>query len=256
MTSKPFVPTKEQLRVIRHAGSAFVSACPGAGKTRVLVERARTLAGGGGSARGVAFLSFTNAAVSELEARLRGECLLGPTVFPNFIGTFDGFIWQFLVAPFGVPGCDRAVRLIPDKGVRGIATYPGGRELPLECFDRSTGDIIPAVVMRLGFDPREKPRITKAYVIAAAAERARLLKRGELDFDDARALAAAHLEDNATSSRLAAALKGRFREVIVDEAQDCDPADLSIIRWLKNSGIATKVICDPHQSILDRKSVV
>ncbi len=249
MSSKSFDPTAEQLRVIHHRGSAFVSACPGAGKTRVLVERARTLSESRGSARGVAFLSFTNAAVSELEARLRHECLLGPIVFPNFIGTFDGFIWQFFVAPFGVPGCDRAVRLIPDKGRRGIATYPGGRELPLECFDRSSGDIISTVASRYGFDASENPRVTKAYIKAALAERARLLERGEVDFDDARALAAAHIENATTSPRLAAALKARFGEVIVDEAQDCDPADLSIIRWLKKSGIATKVICDPHQSI-------
>ena len=37
--------------------------------------------------------------------------------------------------------------------------------------------------------------------------------------------------------------------MIVDESQDCNPADLAIIDWLRKSGIITKVICDPHQSI-------
>ena len=43
MKSQPFNPTSEQMMVISHAGSAFVAACPGSGKTRVLVERARRL---------------------------------------------------------------------------------------------------------------------------------------------------------------------------------------------------------------------
>lgn len=65
--SKPFEPTDEQRRIIEHAGSAFIAACPGAGKTRVIVERARRLLGNRPAGRGIAFLSFTTAAVSELE---------------------------------------------------------------------------------------------------------------------------------------------------------------------------------------------
>lgn len=50
---------------------------------------------------------------------------------------------------------------------------------------------------------------------------------------------------------MSAALAARFRELIVDEAQDCNPADLEIINWLRRAGIVTKVICDPHQSIYE-----
>ena len=39
MTVKPFEPTIEQRKVIEHRGSAFISACPGSGKTRVMVAR-------------------------------------------------------------------------------------------------------------------------------------------------------------------------------------------------------------------------
>ncbi|KAB0784496.1 UvrD-helicase domain-containing protein, partial [Pseudomonas aeruginosa] len=97
MSPRPFTPTGEQTRVIGHAGSAFVAACPGAGKTRVLVERARSLLAERSAGRGIAFLSFTIAAVSELEGRLRREGLLKTPAFPHFIGTFDGFLWQFLI---------------------------------------------------------------------------------------------------------------------------------------------------------------
>lgn len=112
--SVEFVPTDEQARIIAWNGSAFVAACPGAGKTRVLVERARRLLKSEISKQGIAFLSFTEAAVSELEDRLRREGLLLSPTLPSFIGTFDSFLWRFLVAPFGIPGSTARPKLIPD----------------------------------------------------------------------------------------------------------------------------------------------
>lgn len=77
------------------------------------------------------------------------------------------------------------------------------------------------------------------------------MERGELDFDDARSIALSRCNEAVISARLGPALAARFREVIVDEAQDCNPADLDIITWLRGAGIATKIICDPHQSIYE-----
>lgn len=95
MNGERFAPTDEQARVIAHTGSAFIAACPGAGKTRVIVEHARQLLVGRPMGRGIAFLSFTTGAVSELEDRLRREGLIETPAFPHFLGTFDAFLWQF-----------------------------------------------------------------------------------------------------------------------------------------------------------------
>lgn len=244
-----FRPTEQQTRVIEHDGSAFVTACPGAGKTRVLVERARYLLRGKLGRRGIAFLSFTNAAVSELEERLRLDGLLPAPPFPHFVGTFDAFIWQFFVAPFGVPGCDGPPRLVEDKGKYEIAYVPEVRPLPMDLFDRQTGLVIDRRAREIRFDPHAKPWQTKRYEDAARAKRARDRAHGLLDFSEARELAAARLADGPFSARLAEALSARFVEVVIDEAQDCNPSDLSIIEWFRIAGIPTKVICDPHQSI-------
>jgi DNA helicase-2/ATP-dependent DNA helicase PcrA len=251
MSSGEFKPTDEQKKIIDHGGSAFISACPGAGKTCVMVERARLLLKVGMTGQGIAFLSFTNAAVSELEGRLRQESLLPSPVFPHFIGTFDSFIWQYFVAPFGVPDCSAAPRLIPDKDQRQIQPFDGAQSLPLSCFDRSTGEIIPLAARKLGFDSAAKPSITKAYETSARRNRERFLARGEVDFTDTRTIVNARFGDPKLSARMSAALAARFRELIVDEAQDCNPADLEIINWLRRAGIVTKVICDPHQSIYE-----
>jgi DNA helicase-2/ATP-dependent DNA helicase PcrA len=249
MTGQVFKPTPQQKAVIEHDRSAFVTACPGAGKTRVMVERARHLSVTNKSGRGVAFLSFTKAAVAELEGRLRRDGLLSSPPFPNFIGTFDSFIWLFLISPFGVPGSAAAPRLIPDKDELTVQPFPGARPLPLGFFDKITGAINANESRTLGFDPARNAGQTQAYVTAARNIRAHFLERAEIDFDEARTIAKARIADAVLSPKLGAVLAARFGEVIVDEAQDCNPDDLDIIGWFRTVGIVVKVICDPHQSI-------
>lgn len=250
MTQNPFTPTEEQSAVIQHDGSAFVDACPGAGKTRLLVERARKLFRRLGQGRGIAFLSFTHAAVFELETRLSQERLLPAPVFPNFIGTFDSFVWQFLVAPFGLPGATVRPRLIADTAGLPVVPFDGAQPLPLSCFCPETGAILPVDAKSKGFDVSQKPEYqVQAYQTTASLIRKRLLDRGHLGFDEARSLALRRISDAQAAERIALALKGRFCEVIVDEAQDCNPDDLKIIAWLRESGLPTKVVCDPNQAI-------
>ncbi|MCO1367064.1 UvrD-helicase domain-containing protein [Burkholderia multivorans] len=239
-----FEPTEEQARIISHEGSAFVSACPGAGKTRVLIERARRLLADGTLGRGIAFLSFTTAAISELEDRLRREKLIQTPVFPHFIGTFDAFLWQFLIAPFGIPGCTERPRLIPDKRDKIVRPFHTAQELPLKCFDRMSGSGIAEELRLYRFDRNPAP-----YEAAARAIRAASLARGELDFDEARDIALSRLRDPVASNVLRSVFAARFRELIVDEAQDCNPVDLEIIRWFRDARISVKVICDPNQAI-------
>lgn len=244
MIVKQVKPTYEQQRVIEHAGSAFIAACPGAGKTRVMIERARKLLGGKTTGRGIAFLSFTIAAVSELENRLRREGLVETPAFPHFIGTFDAFLWQFLIAPFGIDGCAAKLRLIPDKDEQTVQPFADARALPLECFDRTTGNAIPAMIQRRGFRGK-----IKAHETAARNTRARFLERGELDFTDVRSVALERLRDPTYGVALGSAFAARFLELIVDEAQDCNPGDLEIIAWFRAVGVPVKVICDPNQAI-------
>ncbi|MEE5091144.1 ATP-dependent helicase [Xanthomonas euvesicatoria] len=241
-----FVPTAEQAKIIGHGGSAFVEACPGAGKTKVMVERARQVVASTATVfgRGLAFLSFTRAAVSELESRLYSEGVIGKPTFPHFVGTFDSFVWQFFIAPFGVPGVAQSPHLLPDKDKLDIAPNNGMRGIPLGCFDRETGVAIKAKIERIGFTGGLLNYETTARIV-----RERFLDRAVLDFDDARHLALQRLRDKKSGVALRRALQARFVEIIVDEAQDCNPADLEIVAWLRDAGVPIKVICDPNQSI-------
>ena len=249
MTQHPFIPTDEQNDIIRHDGSAFVTACPGAGKTRIMIERARRLFHHMPVGRGVAFLSFTHAAVFELGRRLRHHSLLPTPSFPNFLGTFDSFVWAFLVAPFGIKGSDKVPRLIPDISTLLVRPFPSAHPLPLSCFCARTGVLFQPEAKKHGFDVAKRATQVQAYTTAATRLRQHLCERGQLGFDEARAVAIQRINEQAVTGPIATALARRFIEVIVDEAQDCNPQDLSIISWLRDSGIPVKVVCDPNQAI-------
>jgi DNA helicase-2/ATP-dependent DNA helicase PcrA len=246
VTADAYLPTSEQKAIIGHEGHAFVRACPGAGKTRTMVERARHVLSNPADRRGVAFLSFTNAAVEELEARLRNFGILPSPLFPSFIGTFDRFLWQFLIAPFGVEGCSQTPRLVPDKSEWEVKPFEAAQSLKLKHFDRATGALLADKTADTGFAPKIGPG---AWETRARNMIAHALSNGHLDFEDVRDCVGKRLADPAFSARLGAALSGRFREIVIDEAQDCNPTDLKIVEWLRGSGIKVKVVCDPNQAI-------
>ncbi|WP_082855194.1 ATP-dependent helicase [Paraburkholderia phytofirmans] len=249
MSTSTYSPTEQQQEIIKHDGTIFVTACPGAGKTRTMVERARKLLSQHSDRRGVAFLSFTNAAVDELQIRLNAFGVLPSPLFPSFIGTFDRFLWQFFISPFGIPDCDAVPRLVPDKNDWQVIPYDGAQALSLQCFDRGTGKVDPAFAKKENFDV--ETRSIKAHETRALSMLKTARSQGQIDFDDVRIYVRERLDDERFAERVGRALAARFCEIVVDEAQDCNPADLAVVDWLRKSGIAVKVICDPNQSIYE-----
>ncbi|TDQ54447.1 UvrD-helicase domain-containing protein [Actinorugispora endophytica] len=83
---------------VRPGVPLLVRACPGAGKTRVIVERhlTRPLP----PRKGRAIVSFTKVAGRELRRRCQEQGLPESAGFPNFIGTLDTFFWLHLVRPY------------------------------------------------------------------------------------------------------------------------------------------------------------
>ena len=64
--------TPEQRDAVEHHGNLLLSACPGSGKTRVILAKLLTLADQVvDTPRFIGCITYTNAAVDEIEARLR-----------------------------------------------------------------------------------------------------------------------------------------------------------------------------------------
>lgn len=82
--------------------STNVLACPGSGKTTVLMAKLQHLADRMPLAegRGICILSHTNVAVDEIKKRLTGDAAAKILGYPNFAGTIQSFVDSFIVFPF------------------------------------------------------------------------------------------------------------------------------------------------------------
>lgn len=106
----------DALQVIRHWNSVDVSACPGSGKTTVLLAKLKLLADRMPleNGAGICVLSHTNIAVNEIKNKLAGyaDKLMS---YPNYIGTIQSFIDQFVTMPYLRQTVGRPVQLLDDR---------------------------------------------------------------------------------------------------------------------------------------------
>lgn len=246
--------TAEQRCLADHADEAFTGACPGAGKTRTILERAHVISQTRPPRKGVGMLSFTNTAVDEFLDRCRevGESQL--VEFPNYVGTFDAFLRHFIVMPAGVPGYDGRPTVVDSWDTLEVEIRLGGARafrgpgVSLDAFDPTTGHL---EVSRIS-NPRLRQHATQhahAYEQAARLRRRALFQAGYLSAADVRDVAVVRIRDPIVGSALGAALAGRFIEVIVDEAQDCNPLDLEVVCWLRVHGLRVSLVHDIDQAI-------
>lgn len=246
--------TDEQRLFAAHVLGAFVEACPGAGKTRTVVARTARIAAMLAPRKGLAVLSFTNTAVEEFIGRCHVNGIDSVLRHPGFVGTFDAFLRQFFIAPCGIAGVAERPTVVDSWETLGIEVRLRGRNsfrgpgVSLDRFDAATNTINPQTIGYAGLRAHVLAH-EAAYEQSAAQRRRGLRGRGYLSAADARVEALQRLQDRGWSDALGSALAARFQEIIVDEAQDCNPLDLQIIGWLRDHGVAVTVVADPDQAI-------
>ena len=232
-----------QQQIVAEQPNLFVRACPGAGKTRLVVDRFLRVTQAGGH---VAALSFTNKAADEIANRSSQHGDPSLVGFPHFVGTFDRFLATFIVRPFGqlggpiqiVDSWESLDAVVRAKGIQG--------EISLDHFE-----ISPDGVLR--FDPpNDAPGLnqqTRARVERIAArQREQLINKGYLTCDDAKTYALRLIREHEAIGRL---LRSRFAEVVVDEAQDCSKTELLILEELHDAGVPLVMVADPNQAIYE-----
>lgn len=247
-------PTPEQQDLIEHSGSnLFVTAVPGAGKTTTMAQRFARLTQKTfcDDRRGVAVLSFTNAAATEIEERARN--VGGDLTPPNFIGTIDSFLRRFLVVPY----IKSQFNVVPD--IRDEWGEFGERakfRIPNNVFRNSIQYASLAGVNRTTYKPNyDLVQKCGGYlssngeklVTASVSKKIKALNQlGYFDADSTRKVAWHLLENN---SHLIDILASRFREVILDEVQDCNATDLLLLDGLHRRGVGLTLIGDLDQDI-------
>jgi hypothetical protein len=205
---------------------------------------------------GRALISFTRVARDQIARRCRQAGRSDLVQVPHFIGTFDSFVWEFLVNP--LRPADPAPRLLESWGavkapVTGLdrAMLLGQFPLSIDVTDNGMNE---RVAWELVDADTERTLADSAYNRTAWQEailttRNHWCQRGYYTGHEARYRALWHLRTPAKAQWLVPPLLSRFAEVIVDEAQDCSAADLAILGHLHDAGLPLILVGDPDQAI-------
>lgn len=233
-----FAPVEDddsRFRAMLTLDTADFEACPGSGKTTVLVAKLAVLAmRWPHRQQGICVLSHTNAARREIEGRL-GNSTAGKDLlrYPHFIGTIHSFVNEFLAVPW-----------LRSKGypIRAIDTQIALRKRlsllnPRWRYAMEQRNLTPYCLAydRSDFTGGSKGSLgvnTPTYqaLVAAARESSEL---GYFCFDEMFVWANELLDKR---PEVAGALRARFPLVFVDEAQDNSQEQAALLYRIFTSG--------------------
>ena len=247
-------PTDQQREAIFAEELEFLlRAAPGSGKTwtscRRFIWRAANLPHRVG---GLALLSFTNAAIREFKTATIDVGRRDLLSDPNYVGTFDSFVERYILAPFGhlLTGADKRPKLFPgprpgdwnNTQLKVWKDGKGGRKIPVPAWE-----VIPYLEdMKLRF--KSSSAFGNQPVGAAYKPVRKLLSLGYYTHAQRIFWACKLLVER---PHIADLLARRFREIIVDEAQDTNAWLLILLNLLRNRGAKITLIGDPDQCIFE-----
>lgn len=255
--------------VIRCWHSADVAACPGSGKTTVLLAKLKLLVDRMPleNGAGICVLSHTNVAVDEIRKRLSGyaDKLLS---YPNYIGTIQSFVDRFVTMPYLRNIAGRNVQAVDNltyaqhmlNRMQNSAKYRALDYVTKNSFETSDQfterlEHIQALYVRYdgalcvgkrksALAGADKPS-TKQYNALIAD----LLKyEGIIRYQDAYSYARTAVD--ALPETYTDLFSSRFQYVFIDEYQDCDSIQRQVIATIFNSTKCTVIkIGDSDQTI-------
>lgn len=237
-----------------------VSACPGSGKTTLIVAKLAILARKWPHrTKGICVLSHTNVAREEIQRRIGstviGQRLLG---YPHFIDTIHGFVNRFLALPwlyansYPSPTIDNDVTTAYRRGVLSTTEYWTVQkflEFRYSDFDRLR---IRARDLSFGLGGKAFParpnapsfRLAKQAIETAA-------QAGYFCYDEMFVWAFALLED---FPAVPSYLRCRFPLIILDEMQDTFELQGSLLHTVfprASPDLVVQRVGDPNQAVFD-----
>jgi len=242
--------TNEQREAVRYQGNLTLTACPGSGKTRVILAKLLSLAEQVvHTPRSIACITYTNAAVDEIEHRLNryGDHRIRDR---SEVATIHSFCLQFILRPY--------VWLVPDVPPHfSILTQQmGAFERIVEAVEdefnrpigRSTFDDYGSLRVDIEGDPAGNGFESGVVTDASARRYWEICRnRGFIDFSMILYFSLLILRENPF---VGAGLASRFQWLLIDEFQDTTDVQIEILRQLaghNKSGFF--LVGDDNQSI-------
>lgn len=241
-----------QLTAVTHVGGpALVVAGAGSGKTRVLTRRIAWLIGAQGAHPGsILAITFTNKSAAEMRERV--EALVGPRAKSMWVATFHSACVRILRREADRFGFTQSFSIYDTTDSRRLMTAVV-KDLGIE-GQQFTPRALLSAVSRLKdqlIDHEEAARMAsnrseQVHAEAYAAYQQRLRAANAMDFDDL-IMNTVHLFQAWPEVR--EFYRRRFQHVLVDEYQDTNHAQYSLIRELCGETADLMVVGDSDQSI-------
>ena len=241
-----------QLEAVTAAdGPLLIFAGAGSGKTRVLTYRiAHLIESGRARPDDILAVTFTNKAAKEMRARL--EELLGVGQAPAWMGTFHSICGRILRRDGHVIGVDRSF-VVYDQADRLSAVKRAMQKLRLDekkfppnavsnSISHAKNEMLGPAEFASGADDYFSEIVARVYPVYEAEMKA----ASALDFDDM-LLDAVRLfqQDPATLAKW----QHRFAHVLVDEYQDTNKVQYTLVKMLAEQHRNICVVGDDDQSI-------
>ncbi len=235
--------TPDQRSAVEHIGHLCLVSCPGSGKTRTIVAKLlQCVDAVRDTPRRVACITYTNAGVYEIEARMRQWGSYGDDDYYEAT-TIHSFCLNNILRPFGhlIPElCPEWSLVTADDEWYQLTMRELGGKHGLsgdlrDKFERITR-VFPTGILS-GDLP---PQVAEEFCSRTKADR-------KVTFSDSLYYSARLISENPYIAR---SLASRFAWLIVDEFQDTTTAQLAVLKAIVSYGRSTVFfVGDPNQSI-------
>ena len=241
--------TPEQKNAVRCDKNLMLTACPGSGKTRVIISKlSRAIDHVRNTPRSIGCITYTNAAVHEIEARLRQHIQPNDDAYYD-ICTIHSFCLNHIFRPFCylINGYKNGFKVLSPENddfkqhVTAICAEHGRYNLDFRDFEEFTQ-------LRVSLDGQPvgnaiehgmlSPEIAKAYW-------RRIRKAGYIDFANIIYYSLVLLQ---TCPEIISYVSSKFAWILVDEFQDTTDLQVEILSLIYHAGHTRFLLVgDPYQ---------
>ena len=243
--------TEEQKDAVRCDDDLMLTACPGSGKTRVIISKlSRAIDEVRDTPRAVACITYTNAAVHEIEARLGYQIQPGDDAYYD-ICTIHSFCLNHVFRPFChlIKGYKNGFKVLtPDseefeKHVTAICAQHGRYNLAFRDFEDFTQ-------LRVSLDGKPVGNAIERGALTPAIAHAywkRIREAGFIDFANIIYYSLVLLQKR---PEILSYVSSKFAWILVDEFQDTTDLQVEIFSLIAQTGRTRFLLVgDPYQSI-------
>lgn len=226
-------------------GPLLLLAGPGSGKTFTITKRILYLLERGVSPEEILVITFTKEAAAAMQSRFRQ---LSERVSPVNFGTFHSVFYHILLESGGF----RHLQLLNDSQKKKIMISVLRRYEMTSELSEDAVRILAVVSLYKNTGDRERaisqmpPGWGEHFEKIAASYTEAVREAGAADFDDMLFECRRLLEEN---QNVRSSWQTRFRHILIDEFQDCNPVQYEVIRLLAGESCNLFAVGDDDQSI-------